>query len=34
VVYLILGHDHFAYENPNFRELVARSIRWTAQIAK
>jgi uncharacterized protein len=31
VVYLILGHDHFAYENPNFRELVARSIRWAAK---
>jgi len=30
VVYLQLGHDHKAYENPNFRELVARSIRWTA----
>jgi hypothetical protein len=30
VVYLQLGHDHKAYENPNFRELVARCIRWTA----
>jgi len=30
VVYLQLGHDHKAYENPGFRELVARSIRWTA----
>jgi len=30
VVYLQLGHDHLAFENPNFRELVARSIRWTA----
>ena len=31
VVYLQLGHDHLAYENPNYRELVARSIRWTAK---
>jgi type 1 glutamine amidotransferase len=30
VVYLALGHDHQAYENPNFRKLVAQSIRWTA----
>ncbi|MCX6908448.1 MAG: ThuA domain-containing protein [Verrucomicrobia bacterium] len=30
VVYLQLGHDHFAYENPNFRQLVAQAIRWTA----
>jgi hypothetical protein len=25
-----LGHDHFAYENPNFAKLVARGIRWSA----
>jgi uncharacterized protein len=31
VVFLQLGHDHFAFENPNFRELVARSIRWVAR---
>jgi type 1 glutamine amidotransferase len=30
VVYLQLGHDHHAYENPNYRELVSRSIRWTS----
>lgn len=30
VVYLQLGHDHLAYENPNFQTLLARSIRWTA----
>jgi type 1 glutamine amidotransferase len=30
VVYLELGHDHTAYENPNFRQLVAQAIRWTA----
>jgi type 1 glutamine amidotransferase len=31
VVYLQLGHDHSAYENPNYRELVARSITWVAR---
>jgi uncharacterized protein len=31
VVYLQLGHDHQAYENPNYRKLVANSVRWTAQ---
>lgn len=30
VVYLQLGHDHAAYENPNYRRLVAQSIRWAA----
>jgi hypothetical protein len=30
VFYLMLGHDHLAYENPNYRELVARGIRWAA----
>jgi type 1 glutamine amidotransferase len=30
VVYLQLGHDHLAYENPNFCQLVAQAIRWTA----
>ncbi len=30
VVYIELGHDHFAYENPAYRTIVARSIRWTA----
>jgi uncharacterized protein len=28
VVYLMLGHDGQAYANPNYRELVARSIRF------
>ncbi|MBI5384065.1 MAG: ThuA domain-containing protein [Verrucomicrobia bacterium] len=31
VVYLQLGHDHLAYENPNYRKLVAQAIRWTAK---
>jgi type 1 glutamine amidotransferase len=30
VVYLQLGHDSQAYVNPNYRELVVRSIRWAA----
>lgn len=30
VVYLMLGHDAKAYSNPNYRELVARSIRFVA----
>jgi len=31
VVYLQSGHDHFAYENPNYQRLVRQAIRWTAQ---
>jgi type 1 glutamine amidotransferase len=27
---IMLGHDAAAYANPNFRQLIARSIRWTA----
>jgi len=30
VVYLQLGHDHQAYENPNYQTLLARSINWVA----
>jgi type 1 glutamine amidotransferase len=30
IFYLQLGHDHLAYENASFSELVARGIRWTA----
>jgi uncharacterized protein len=30
VVYIESGHDHFAYENPNYRKVVARAIRWVA----
>jgi type 1 glutamine amidotransferase len=30
IFYLQLGHDHLAYENPSYRELVARGIRWAA----
>lgn len=31
VVYLQLGHGHTAYENPNYRRLVAQAIRWAAK---
>jgi type 1 glutamine amidotransferase len=30
VVYLQLGHDHQAYENPNYRRLVRQAIAWAA----
>lgn len=30
VVYIALGHDSKAYNNPNYRRLVAQSIRWAA----
>jgi type 1 glutamine amidotransferase len=30
IVFLQLGHDSKAYVNPNYRELVVRSIRWAA----
>lgn len=31
VFYFMLGHDHLAYENPGFREIIARGIRWLAE---
>lgn len=30
VFYFMLGHDHLAYENPAYREIVKRGIRWLA----
>ena len=30
VVFIQLGHDSKAYANPNYRKLIARSIRWAA----
>ncbi len=30
VVYLQSGHDHLAYENPNFERILRQAIRWTA----
>jgi type 1 glutamine amidotransferase len=31
VVYLQSGHDHTAYENPNFRRILRQAIAWTAR---
>jgi len=31
VVYLQLGHDRLAYENPAFRQIVHQAMRWAAQ---
>ena len=31
IIYCQLGHDHFAYENPNYRKFVAQAIRWVAR---
>ena len=30
LIYLQLGHDHTAYQDPNYLEIVRRSIRWVA----
>ncbi len=30
IVYLQLGHDHYAYENGNYRRLVRNAIFWVA----
>lgn len=30
VVYLQLGHDHLAYENPGFKKVLRQAIQWTA----
>jgi type 1 glutamine amidotransferase len=34
LVYLQSGHDHSAYENPNYRRLVHQAILWTARRSK
>ena len=31
IVYLQLGHDHHAYNDENYRRLLAQSIRWAAK---
>jgi hypothetical protein len=31
VVYIQLGHDQLAYENPNYRKLLSNAIRWVAR---
>lgn len=28
IVYIQLGHDHHAYEDPNYRQLIKQSIDW------
>lgn len=28
IVYLQLGHDHYAYADPNFRQLLSQAIAW------
>ena len=30
VFYIQSGHDQTAYQNPNYRTMVVRAIRWTA----
>jgi uncharacterized protein len=31
VVYIQSGHDHFAYENPNYQQLLRQAIQWVAR---
>jgi uncharacterized protein len=31
VVYIQSGHDHTAYENPNYQKLLRQAIRWAAK---
>ncbi len=31
IVYLQFGHDHFAFENPDFRKLLKQSIEWVSE---
>ncbi len=31
VAYIQLGHDHHAFNNPNYRRLVVQAIRWAAR---
>jgi type 1 glutamine amidotransferase len=31
VAYIQLGHDHHAWENPNYRRLVGNAIKWAAK---
>jgi uncharacterized protein len=31
VVYIQSGHDHFAYENPNYQQIVRQAIQWVAK---
>jgi hypothetical protein len=31
VIYLQSGHDHFAYENPNYQQMLKQAIQWAAR---
>ncbi len=31
VVYMQSGHDHFAYDNPNYQQILRQAIRWVAR---
>lgn len=31
VIYIQCGHDHFAYENPNFQQILRQAIQWAAK---
>ena len=31
VVYIQSGHDHSAYENPSYQQMLRQAIRWTAR---
>jgi type 1 glutamine amidotransferase len=31
VIYLQSGHDHVAYENPNYQKILRQAIRWAAK---
>lgn len=33
VCYLMFGHDNAAWQNPNYKELLLRAIRWSARKA-
>ena len=33
IVYIQLGHDHHAYENPNYRQLVRQAVQWVKESA-
>jgi type 1 glutamine amidotransferase len=31
IVYLLLGHDHHAHENKNYRQLIRNAIKWVGE---
>lgn len=31
IVTIQLGHDHFAYEDPNYRKLISQAIQWAKE---